>query len=55
MRFEGKQPWIRTVVIAILIWVAMFILFDNLLNMPWPQSYLGDAFPALRTAVSDII
>lgn len=55
MRFEGKQPWIRTLIIAIVIWVAMFILFDNLLNMPWPQSYLGDAFPALRTAVSDII
>jgi len=55
MRFEGKQPWIRTLVIAIVIWVSMFILFDNLLNMPWPQSYLGDAFPALRTAVSDII
>ncbi|EUB99018.1 protein of unknown function DUF112 transmembrane [Rhizobium sp. CF080] len=55
MRFEGKQPWIRTLVIAILIWISMFILFDNLLNMPWPQSYLGDAFPALRAAVSDII
>jgi TctA family transporter len=55
MRFEGKQPWIRTLVIAVLIWTSMFILFDNLLNMPWPQSYLGDAFPALRAAVSDII
>ncbi|SMF19087.1 TctA family transporter [Xaviernesmea oryzae] len=55
MRFEGRQPWIRTLTIAIVIWIAMFILFDNLLNMPWPQSYLGDAFPALRTMVSDII
>ncbi|MBW6422278.1 tripartite tricarboxylate transporter permease [Rhizobium sp. XQZ8] len=55
MRFEGKQPWLRTLVIAICIWASMFILFDKLLNMPWPQSYLGDAFPALRTMVSDII
>jgi TctA family transporter len=55
MRFEGKQPWIRTLVIAVVIWISMFILFDNLLNMPWPQSYLGDAFPALRATVSDII
>ena len=55
MRFEGRQPWLRTLIIGIVVWIAMFILFDNLLNMPWPQSYLGDAFPALRTMVSDII
>lgn len=55
MRFEGKQPWIRTLVITVVIWISMFILFDTLLNMPWPQSYLGDAFPALRTMVSNII
>jgi TctA family transporter len=55
MRLEGRQPWLRTLIIGIVIWIAMFILFDNLLNMPWPQSYLGDAFPALRTMVSDII
>ena len=55
MRFEGKQPWLRTLIIAVLIWISMFVLFDMLLNMPWPQSYLGDAFPQLRTMVSDII
>ncbi|WP_117193330.1 tripartite tricarboxylate transporter permease [Rhizobium terrae] len=55
MRFEGRQPWLRTLIIAVVIWIAMFILFDTLLVMPWPQSYLGDAFPTLRTMVSDII
>jgi len=55
MHVEGKEPWIRTLVIALVIWAGMFILFDKLLVMPWPQSYLGDAFPELRTMVSDII
>lgn len=55
MRLEGKQPWLRTILIVGIIWAAMFVLFDQTLNVPWPQSYLGNAFPALRAAVSDII
>jgi hypothetical protein len=55
MRVEGNQSWFRTLAIALGMWVSMFILFDQLLVMPWPQSYLGDFFPELRSMVSDII
>jgi hypothetical protein len=27
-----------------------WLLFDRGLSVPWPQAYLGDLWPALRTA-----
>jgi TctA family transporter len=55
MRIEGKVPLPRAALITAGMWIGMFVLFDQMLNVPWPQSYLGDAFPGLRRAVSGII
>ena len=55
MLIEGRVRLLTALVIAGALWVAMFILFDQVLNVPWPQSYLGDAFPALREAMSGIL
>lgn len=55
MRVEGKLSWKKALLISIPLWIAMFILFGRLLNVPWPQSLLGDTFPMLRRQVFGII
>ncbi len=48
MRFEGHERW--TLVLAQAIWItlAMWLLFDKLLTVPWPQTLLGVEFPAIK-------
>ena len=55
MLVEGKVSLLKAGIITVSIWAGMFILFDQLLNVPWPHSYLGDAVPQLRDAASGII
>jgi hypothetical protein len=38
--------------IAILLWIAMYLLFNTLPHVPWPPSLLGDAFPQLRSMLA---
>ena len=35
-------------VIAVAAWAFCYILFHEVLFVPWPQALLGDWFPALR-------
>jgi hypothetical protein len=41
--------------IAIQLWIAMYLLFNTLLHVPWPPSLLGDAFPLLRSMFAGLI
>jgi hypothetical protein len=48
MRLENREPW--PVVLAQAAGIALFIyvVFDRLLNLFWPQTLLGSLFPALK-------
>jgi TctA family transporter len=54
MRMEGKEPWKITLGMAFGVVFTIWGLFDQLLTIPWPQSYLGDAFPALREMIPSL-
>jgi hypothetical protein len=41
--------------IAIPLWIAMYLLFNTLLHVPWPPSLLGDACPQLRAMLAGLI
>ena len=51
MRFEGKETWKVTLGVAIPMWLACYFLFHKLLVVPWPQTVVGDWFPALRANI----
>lgn len=51
MRFEGPERWLLSLSLSLATVVLAYLLFDLVLATPWPQSWLGDAFPALRAAV----
>lgn len=45
MRIEAKEPWRITLPMAIIMCVFIYLLFDKLLDVPWPGSFLGDYWP----------
>jgi hypothetical protein len=42
MRIEAKEPWRITMPMAIIMCLFIYFVFDYLLSLPWPGSYLGD-------------
>jgi hypothetical protein len=49
MRFHAKESWRLALVLAGCLIGGYYALFHLLLIIPWPQSYVGELFPVLRT------
>ena len=45
MRVEAREPWTITLPMAIFMTLFIYFLFDWLLAIPWPGSFLGDVWP----------
>jgi len=52
MRLEGREPWRIVLPYAIVMTMFIYFLFDQLLAIPWPPTYIGDFFPALKAIPS---
>jgi TctA family transporter len=52
MRLEGREPWRIVLPYAIIMTMFIYFLFDQLLAIPWPPTYIGDFFPALKAIPS---
>jgi putative tricarboxylic transport membrane protein len=50
MRFEFDERWTHALVASCLATILIYALFDRVFALPWPQSFVGDLFPALRHA-----
>jgi hypothetical protein len=48
MRVENREPWKLVIPQAVGMTVFIYLLFDQLLTIPWPQTLLGYLFPALE-------
>ncbi len=48
MRLEGKERWGLVIPYMLLMTLFIYFLFDQLLAIPWPPTYLGDFFPVLK-------
>ena len=51
MRLEGPEPWRLVIPQAAGLTVFIWFVFDQLLTIPWPQTIVGQAFPALKALV----
>jgi TctA family transporter len=49
MRIAGRESWTMTLSVAAPLAIGAYILFHNILHMPWPLSVVGRVFPALNT------
>jgi hypothetical protein len=52
MRLEAKEPWILVLPQAIGLTLFIYIVFDQLLTIPWPQTLLGTWFPGMKVIPS---
>jgi TctA family transporter len=48
MRLENREPWKLVLPQAIGLTLFIYIVFDQLLTIPWPQTIVGKLFPALK-------
>ncbi|MEK9677687.1 MAG: tripartite tricarboxylate transporter permease [Rhodospirillaceae bacterium] len=49
MKIEAKERWPMILAVAVAVIAFCYVLFHLVLHIPWPQSYLGDVLPALRS------
>jgi hypothetical protein len=54
MRLEGGEPWRIVIPMAVVMCAFIYVLFDQLLAIPWPPTVLGDFVPALRGVVPSV-
>jgi len=48
MRLEGRERWTLVVPMAVAVTLFVYGVFDQMLAMNWPLTWIGQAFPALR-------
>jgi hypothetical protein len=54
MRLEAREPWYLVLPYAVVMCLFIYVLFDQLLAIPWPPSLLGDYFPDLRGLIPSV-
>jgi hypothetical protein len=48
MRIEGREPWKIVIPMATAVVLLIYVVFDQLLAIPWPPTLAGTLFPALK-------
>jgi len=54
MRLEGPEPWKLVIPQAAGLTVFIWVVFDKLLAIPWPQTYLGIWMPFLKDYIPSL-
>ena len=49
IRLEGKESWLTTLAVSVPMWIFCYFLFHKILFIPWPQTIVGDLYPAVRS------
>ncbi len=52
MRLENREPWKLIVPQALVLVAFFYFVFDQMLNMAWPETLLGTWFPLLKVIPS---
>jgi putative tricarboxylic transport membrane protein len=50
MRVEFTERWALSAACAAVATIAIYLVFDRIFALPWPQSLIGDLWPSLRDA-----
>ena len=49
MRFHGRESWRLSLIIGLGVWLLYLFLFQLVLDVHWPHSWIGLQFPILRS------
>jgi hypothetical protein len=48
MRLEGGEKYRHAIIMAVIMVTLIYVVFDQLLAIPWPPTFLGEWFPAFK-------
>jgi TctA family transporter len=48
MRFENKERWSLIITYAIILVISITFVFEHIMHIPWPPTFFGQWFPALK-------
>jgi len=54
MRLEGPEKWRHAFIMAAVMTILIYVVFDQLLSIPWPPTLLGQWMPWLKQYVPTI-
>lgn len=47
MRVEGRESWRLSLILALCVTALLYLIFQQIIHIPWPSSLLGQWFPML--------
>jgi TctA family transporter len=48
MRFENRERWKLIIIYALILVTAITFVFEHVMHIPWPPTYFGQWFPAMK-------
>jgi ABC-type Na+ efflux pump permease subunit len=54
MRLEGRERWSVAIPYAIVLMAFIYVVFDQIMSLPWPGTLAGAWVPALRAFVPSL-
>jgi TctA family transporter len=48
MRYENQERWSLIIPYTVVLLVSITLIFDYVMSVPWPPTYIGGWFPALK-------
>ncbi|MEQ1611769.1 MAG: tripartite tricarboxylate transporter permease [Hyphomicrobiaceae bacterium] len=51
MRIEGPEKWRLIIPYAVFMTIFVYVMFDQMLTIPWPPTLIGSWFPGLKGAI----
>ena len=51
MRLEAREPWKIVLCYVVAMTSLIYVVFDQLLAIPWPQTLVGSLFPVLKNYI----
>jgi hypothetical protein len=54
MRLEGPEKWRHAIVMAVIMTMLIYGVFDRLLALPWPPTLLGEWLPVLKAYIPSV-
>lgn len=51
LRIQGREPWRLTLIYAATVTLFVYVVFDQLIHVFWPDTILGNLFPVLADRI----
>jgi hypothetical protein len=54
MRYENSERWTLVITYATVLVIAVTFVFEHIMHIPWPPTFLGQWFPALKAFIPSL-